>query len=130
MKERKRVQKHFFEPSRTKQSFKAECDINHIMKRFKKVAGVDIMERFQGYAGGTYGDFSEVTDYRTAIEQVNRANETFMALPAKVRARFSNDPAEFLDFVQNPVNSKEMVELGLASKPVEQNGIPQTGLGK
>ena len=34
---RNRVQKYFTEPSRTKQAFKQECDINHIMKKFKKL---------------------------------------------------------------------------------------------
>ena len=29
--------KYFTEPSRTKQAFKQECDINHIMKKLKKL---------------------------------------------------------------------------------------------
>jgi len=64
------------------------------------------------------GDFSEVVDYRTALEQVAKADEAFMALPAKVRARFSNDAAEFLDFVHNPANKEELVSMGLANPPV------------
>lgn len=39
-----------------------------------------------------------------------------MALPAQVRAKFSNDAAEFLDFVQNPKNADELVAMGLATK--------------
>lgn len=116
----KRVQKMFSLPSRTKQEFKNECDINLIMKRFKKIAGADFLSRYQGIVGGQFGDFTQVTDYRTALDQVDRARSVFMALPAKVRARFENDPAKFLDFVHNPANEKEMVSLGLAvEKPVE-----------
>lgn len=110
----KRVQVFFTEPSRTKQEFKNECDINIIMKRFKKVAGADFLSRYAGVVSGQFGDFSTVSDYRSAIEQVERARNVFMALPAKVRSRFENDPAQFLDFVENPANAAEMVSLGLA----------------
>lgn len=110
-----RVQKFFTEGSRTKQSFKTECDMNMIMKRFKKTAGVDFLNRYQGYMSGQFGDFSEVVDYRTALDQIARADEVFMALPAKVRARFENDAAQFLDFVQNPSNTDELVQMGLAN---------------
>lgn len=111
-------------PSRTKQSFKDECDLNLIMKRFKKVMGADYLSRFQGYVGGQFGDFSGVTDYRSAIEQVSQAREVFEALPAKVRARFENDPAQFLDFCHDPANVDEMVELGLATKGAPQQDAP------
>lgn len=121
-----RVQKNFALPSRTKQSFKDECDINKIMKRFKKTVGTDYLNRFQGYLDGRYGDFSEVADYRSALHQVRQAEEVFMALPAKVRGRFSNDPAQFLDFVQNPNNAEELVSLGLATKTPDQDALSQS----
>lgn len=122
--DRKRVQKIFELPSRTKQSFKDECDINKIMKRFKKVMGAEYLNRFNGYTGGQFGDFSNVTDYRTAIEQVSQARGVFEALPAKVRARFQNDAAEFLDFCHNPANVDEMVSLGLATKRAPEKDAP------
>jgi len=112
----KRVVKEFFKPSLTKQSFKDECDINKIMQRFKKTMNADFLTRFAGYTSGEFGDFSNVADYRSAIDQVNRANEVFMNLPAKVRSRFRNDAALFLDFCHDPRNVNEMVELGLAVK--------------
>lgn len=111
----KRVQKEFKKPSRTQQSFKAECDINKIMERFKKSTGAEYLNRYQGYLSGEFGDFSEVGDYRTALEQVERARGVFMALPAKVRSQLANDPAEFLDFVQNPANSQALIDMGLAN---------------
>ena len=111
---RNRVQKYFTEPSRTKQAFKQECDINHIMKKFKKVAGSEFLNQYQGYLGGQFGDFSEVVDYRTALDQINRSKAVFEALPSVLRKRFDNDPAKFLDFVQDSNNSKELVEMGLA----------------
>lgn len=124
MEERKRVQKVFMLPSLTKQSFKDECDINMIMKRFKRAMGVDYLSRYQGYVSGEFGDFSQVTDYRTALEQIARAGDVFMALPAKVRAEFQNDPAMFLDFCQNPSNADRLVELGLATKGAPVQDAP------
>lgn len=116
MSERKRVQKVFIQPSRTKQSFKQECDINHLMKKFKKIMGTEYLNRFNGYVGGHFGDFSQVVDYRSAFEQVRRAEDVFMSLPAQVRREFENDPAMFLDFCQNPANAGELVKMGLATE--------------
>lgn len=124
--ENKRVQIFFDEPSRTKQEFKQECDLNHIMKRFKKVMGVDFLNRYSGVVGGQFGDFSNVPDFRTARDQVKRMEEVFMALPAKVRSRFNNDPAELLDFVDDPMNLEEARSLGLAKPEVN---TPETPAG-
>lgn len=118
VKERKRVQVFFNEPSRTKQAFKDMCDINKIMARFKKVQGADFLQRYNGCVGGQFGDFSNVTDYRSAIDQVRLAEDRFMSMPAVVRKRFQNDPAQFLDFCSDPSNIDELVSMGLASKPV------------
>lgn len=117
-----RVQKDFALPSRTKQSFRDECDVNQIMKRFKNSMGVDYLSRFNGYVDGQFGDFTGVVDYRSAIDQIRQARGVFDALPAKVRARFQNDPAAFLDFVQDPKNGDELVSLGLATKKVVDTG--------
>lgn len=114
-----RREKSFSLPSRTKQAFKQECDINHIMARFKRVQGAEFLTQYNGYVGGQFGDFSQIPDYRTALEQVRAAEGVFGALPAIVRKRFGNDPAEFLDFCQNPENESELVRLGLATPKAE-----------
>lgn len=108
-----RVQLNFPGKSRTKQSFKNECDINRIMKRFKKTAGADFLELCEGPSGALYGDFTNITDYRSALDQVKRAEASFEALPWQLRKRFNQDPGEFLDFALNPANHNEMVEMGL-----------------
>lgn len=116
MQDRKRVTKEFSLPSRTKQSHKDECDINLIMKRFKKVMNEDYLDKFNGFVGGSFGDFSNVVDYRSAIDQVRQAEAVFGALPSIVRKQFDNDPASFLDFCHDPRNLDELVKLGLATK--------------
>lgn len=120
MSERVRVRKVCL-GGRTKQAFKADCDVNQIMKRFKRSYGGDYLSMVKTPLGGSYLDCSDVADYRTALDQVKRADELFMGLPAKVRSRFANDAGKFLDFVHNPANVGELVELGLAKpKPVSE----------
>lgn len=116
--ERARVRKVFTQPSRTKQSFASECDINLIMKRFSKVQGSEYLSKYNGYVGGQFGDFSTVTDYRSAIEQVRSAEDVFMRIPAQIRRQFGDDAATFLDFVQNPANKEELIKMGLVKVPV------------
>jgi phage internal scaffolding protein len=53
------------------------------------------------------------TDYTDAMNKVASANSMFEQLPGKVRARFDNNPAQFLDFVQNPNNADELKSMGL-----------------
>lgn len=120
---RERVRKYFNQPSRTKQHFKKECDINEIMRRFKKNTNIDFLNRFQGYLDGRFGDFSEVVDYQTALNQLRQAEDVFMALPALVRKQFDNDPARFLDFVHDPANEAELVRMGLAKQRVQEEPV-------
>lgn len=117
---RVRVQKMFTKPSRTKQEFKEECDVNMIVKRFKKLHGVDLMTHLNSASGGQFGDFSGVVDYQTALERVRRADQAFNALPSALRKRFENDPGQFLDFCMNPKNKEEMKALGLTKAGITQ----------
>lgn len=113
---RVRVQKNFVKPSLTRQAHKQECDINEIVKRFRRIYGDDCLDRVAGYCDGQYGDFSEVVDYRTALDQISQARASFDALPAIVRKQFDNDPAVFLDFVNDPANLTKLQDMGLARK--------------
>lgn len=118
-------------PSRAKQSFKDECDINGIMRRFEKTG---LLEHANEYAG-SYGDFTDVPqDYQAAINQVMAAEQMFMTVPAKIRARFANDPGQFLAFVGDPANGDELVRMGLADPrpapdaPKDTTGDPASGV--
>lgn len=100
----------FPEETRTKQSFKDECDINNIVR---KPNLPELIE--QGKLIAQYGDFSEAPDYHEAQNIVARAHNQFSLLPSKVRERFNNDPAKFLDFANDPRSAPEMIRLGLAT---------------
>jgi len=101
------------DPSLTKQSMKDECDINFLVKRYEAAGQIPAPLRVP-----QYGDFLEVKDFTSAMQAVVEARESFMAMPAELRARFHNDPQELLEFVAVPENAAEAVKIGLAVPPV------------
>ncbi len=99
---------------RTKQHFTDDCDVNKILDKFSRTG---ILPESKPKM---YGDFSNVQDYVTAFAIVQNAHTQFGNLDADIRARFHNDPSEFLNFATNENNAEEMVKLVLATKrPVE-----------
>lgn len=105
----------FSKPSLTKQSFRDECDINNILRKFNVTGQLPA-----GSVQPQYGDFSGITDYQSALNAVMAAQDSFLELPAKVRAKFGNDPAVFLDFVSDEANKDELKALGLLSQETAQ----------
>lgn len=102
------------DPSLAVQDSKDEVDINTIVVRFGLTGELpDVVQVPQ------YGDYSGVFDFQTAMNAVRQAGEAFMELPAKVRARFHNDPQEYLEFFSDPKNQDEAIALGLAERASE-----------
>lgn len=97
-------------PGLTKQSFKDECDVNNIVAKYQKTGAIT---HFAKHA--PQYDFCTGHDLKESIEIVNQANEMFAELPSAVRKLCNNDPAEFLQFVQDPANAAQMSDLGLSS---------------
>lgn len=95
-------------PGRTKQQFLEETDINHIAKNFGLTGLLPVSARLPRYE-----DFSEVTDFKTAMDALRSAEHNFMQLPSGVREFFQNDPQQLLDFVEDPKNLKKGEEIGL-----------------
>lgn len=96
------------EPSLAQQQFRDECDINTILKRFN-ITG----ELPNAPLSPRYGDFTGIGDYKTALDRVMAAHDEFESLPALVRARFDNDPAKLIEFLDNDENRLEAEKLGL-----------------
>lgn len=107
--ERYRVCVDCSEGGLTHQSFKKECDINTIMRKFEKDQMLEHVSRLEG----SYGDFGDGTDFHESLNIVRRAEEMFMTLPAAMRAEFSNDPSEFLTFTAT-ATEEQLRERGLA----------------
>lgn len=100
-------------PSLTKQEFQAECDINNIIKHFS-VTGMFNHVNTRA-SQGAYEDLPDQVDFQESLNTIKAAETAFMSLPAKVRDRFGQDPAEFLAFLADPANLEEARKLGLAS---------------
>lgn len=100
---------------RTKQSFKDECDINNILKRFQKTGVLDFVNKHAAQYGDVIG-----ADFQSAMNIIAQANSMFADLPAHLRTRFENDPAQFLDFVADEKNRPEALELGLLKQPAPE----------
>lgn len=98
--------------SRTKQSFGDETNINNILKRYVATGLIDYVNEHQPHYGDVTGH-----EFHAAMNIVARSQEMFEALPAELRARFNNDPATFLDFVDNPENDAEAISLGIMEPP-------------
>jgi len=96
------------DPSLAQQHMKDECDINVIVERFGVTGELPTVP-----IPPQYGDFSGITDYHSAINAVRASEEAFMALPAKIRARFDHDPNALLQFLNDPINRDEAIEIGL-----------------
>lgn len=100
---------------RTKQEFREQCDINNVIKQFTATGQINHISA--AAARGAFMDLPDDLDYQSSLNIVLKAEESFMALPAKVRDRFDNDPATFLAFVDDPKNADELVKLGIRNPP-------------
>ena len=95
-------------PTMTQQHFANEVDINQIMARYKQTG---LLPQIDGYE---YGDFTNADyDYQTAMNFILQAQDAFESMPAQLRKRFNNDPAELLSFLSDQANLDEAVSLGL-----------------
>lgn len=110
----------------TQQSFKDECDINEIVRRFGLTG-----EMPGDFAMPVSGDFTGVIDFQSAMNLVVAAQEEFMRVPADVRARFNNDPARLMAFLEDGRNYDEALKLGLVVTRVEKDrvGVPVADVG-
>ena len=100
-------------PSMTKQEFVRECDVNNVIKQYKQTGMVAHVNAKASQ--GAYQDLPDAVDFQESLHLVMPAEQAFMTLPAKVRDKFGQDPAEFLAFMANPENEAEIRALGLAN---------------
>lgn len=110
------------DPSLADPAQAAETDINNIMKKYEKTGVITHINE----AIPQFGDVSKLGDYQACLHQVMQAEQLFSELPARVRERFLNDPAQFIAFMDDEKNLEEAIKLGLAiPKPSNQTPAPQ-----
>lgn len=99
--------------SLAQQHFKDECDINTILRQFNVTGLLP-----EAPLSPQYGDFSGIGDYHSALNAVLAAQDEFLALPAQIRARFDNDAANLIEFLDDSSNLDEAIKLGLVEAPI------------
>ena len=95
--------------SMTQQQFKAECDVNNILAKYKRTGMLSHIQKHQG----NFGDFSSIEDYQSSLGKLMQAQQSFESLPSELRAKFENDPAQLISFLSDEKNNAEAVKLGL-----------------
>lgn len=119
LKRHNRVSITFTQPSRTKQSFREETNINSIMARYEKSGQMPQLN--QNIA--SYGDFSHSDSYQESVTKIRDAHELFESMPSQVRAHFENSPEIFLEYASNIDNIDTLRQMGLA-EPLEEKHTP------
>lgn len=96
---------------RTRQSEAAACDVNLIVKNFTRgQVPAHVTKKVASYG------FVPATTYQECLNEVRKAEEVFMELPAATRAYFANDPSRFVNFTFRKENVDELIERGLLIK--------------
>lgn len=114
---RVRVDHMNYEKSMTQQCFSESSDVNRIMTRWLSGGPPPVSDASRA----TFRDVSSGMDYREVCDRVLEVQESFDSLPADMRMRFANDPANLLDFVSNPANNDECIKLGLMDDGLSTN---------
>jgi len=114
------------EEGRAKPEFRDDCDINKILARYRTTGQLPASARSQA---SRYGDFSQIPDFMEMQERVLAATDMFMALPARIRKEFDNDPGLFLASAETKEGQERMEKLGLIQKPIPPAAVPAPGSG-
>lgn len=97
------------DPGKTHQEFKDSCNINLLVKSWKRGTPISHLNN----RSAQFGDFTEGSDFKTALDQVLYAQDSFMELPSAVRDAVGNSPAAFLDAINDPDKLKILESMGL-----------------
>ncbi len=107
--EGQRIRTAVGETSKTKQSFKDDCDINKIVKRHAQTGLWDHVGKREPH----YGDFSKAQDLKEMTDQVMAAQAEFDALPSAVRGLCRNNPEILLRALASPEETAALFDAGL-----------------
>lgn len=94
------------------QSHKAMCDIKGIMESYSKTGHLPYVNQKEP----VYADVSNLPSFMEAHEIVQEAREAFMELPAAVRKKLDNNPANLEEYLSQEENWEEAAKYGLIEK--------------
>lgn len=111
------------QPSKTDQQYKEDCDTNTILQKFMRTGQVTHLAKSQG----SFQDVSEIKDLAESLQLVKDAESNFLKYPSKLRKKFNNNIHEMINWLNDPENTEEAIELGLKVgrefTPAETKGV-------
>lgn len=108
----KRVQIETDPNSKVQQDQKNVVDVNNIISRYIKTGKILATTKTPDF-----GDFTGIGDFHQAQNQIINAQNRFLALPPNIRKMFGNNVGNLVDFISDPQNTQQAIELGLLPKP-------------
>ncbi len=87
------------------------------MARYIKTGVIDHVTKYQPQ----YLDNTDI-QYHQSQNIIIKANNMFAELPSTVRRKFNNNPAEFLEFVNDPDNHQKLSDL--VNPPILPEKLP------
>lgn len=100
----------------TQQSFSKDADINTIMSKYEKTGVLVNPLDPDSHRQPLFMDVSGIGDFQSVQDRIQAANAAFLTLPPAVRARFDNQAANAVEFMMDPKNVEDAVDLGLLPK--------------
>lgn len=104
----------------TKQAFKSECDINTILKQYSKTGIITHVQNSRPQ----YMDLPDAIDYQASMNTLLQADEAFAGLPASIRSRYGNDPAQFLAALSDPSQTDYLTSVGVFAPKKGADALP------
>lgn len=100
------------EPTKTERHHARNCDLNVILRQYGVGKSLPVLP----YSPDMFGEDDLDLDLHGALAVVQGAQDYFNALPSSLRAKFSYSPAALWDWVNDPANADEAVNLGLLKR--------------
>lgn len=98
--------------TKTRASQQKETEINNIISKYDRTGILTHVTR----TIPRFDDVSNITDYKSALDQVLEAQKKFSELPADLRSEFGNDPGKLIEFLSDSKNLEKAAKLGLVSQ--------------
>lgn len=110
----------FPNPSLTEQCHKDDADIDRILKKYQQT-GFLVDPFIKPTRTPQFGDFSDVGDFQTVQNRLIEIEDHFNSLPAKIRAIFGNDYANYINAMNDPSKTEYLASLGLIEAPTSND---------
>lgn len=117
--EHERVIQEVGEESMTKQSHKDECDIYNILAQFNRTNIFTHVNNNQPL----YETLPDPIDYQQSLNTLIEAENAFATLSSAVRDRYGNNPALFLQALQDTDQHEYLRKEGILA-PLPEEGTP------